>query len=66
MAIIKIEDSEEETGVRQGYTLSPIIFNAYIQKAKDLLNERTHLWVRRNLAALPKMTVHTTLYLLEL
>jgi len=52
LAVIRIQDEEEEVkinrGVRQGCTLSPIIFNAYIQEAVDIINENAKLGIKIN------------------
>lgn len=55
IAIIKIGDIQKESkikkGVRQGCTLctlSPLIFNAYIQEAIDIIRERIQLGIKVN------------------
>jgi hypothetical protein len=49
LAVIKIQNNVEEAkinkGVRQGCTLSPIIFNAYIQEAIEKIKENTNLGI---------------------
>jgi len=49
LAVIEIQDNVEEAkinkGVRQGCTLSPIIFNAYIQEAIKKIKEDTNLGI---------------------
>jgi len=51
-AVIRIQDEEEEVkinrGVRQGCTLSPIIFNAYFQEAIDMIKENSNLGIKIN------------------
>lgn len=50
--IIRIQDEEEEVkinrGVRQGCTISPIIFNAYFQEAIDMIKENAKLGIKIN------------------
>jgi|UniRef100_A0A2S2R9T8 ACT domain-containing protein len=52
ITIIKIDDIQKESkikkGVRQGCTLSPLIFNAYIQEAIDTIRERIKLGIKVN------------------
>jgi hypothetical protein len=51
-AVIRIQDEEEEVKinrrVRQGCTLSSIIFNAYIQEAIDMIKENGKLGIKIN------------------
>jgi len=51
-AVIRIQDEEEEVkinrGVRQCCTLSPIIFNVYIQEAIDMIKEYANLGIKIN------------------
>ena len=52
IAIIKMENIQKESrikkGVRQGCTLSPLIFNAYIQEAIDIIRDKTQLGIKIN------------------
>jgi len=52
LAVIRIQDEVEESklnrGVRQVCTLSPVIFNAYIQEAIDMIKENTNLGININ------------------
>jgi len=52
IAIIKTGDTQKESkikkGVRQGCTLSPLIFNAYIQEAIDIIREKIQLGIKVN------------------
>lgn len=48
--IIRIQDNIEKVKinkrVRLGFILSPIIFNAYIQEAIDIIKKNTNLGIR--------------------
>jgi len=52
LAVKRIQDEVEKAkinrGVRQGCTLSPIIFNAYIQEAIDMIKENNNLGIKIN------------------
>lgn len=52
LAVVKIQDNVEETkvnkGGRQGCTLTPIVFNAYIYEAIKKIKEGTNLGVKIN------------------
>lgn len=45
---LKREGAYIRKGVRQGCTLSPYIFNAYIQEAINIIRKKIHLGVKMN------------------